>query len=105
MVENVGNQYYPRKQCQSEISAVGINTILPKVFTHQSKSPNSSVPLTFMATASTNICERMDHAQELSEFQCGAMVGCYLCNKSSSEISLLLNIPKSSVSGIKTTWK
>ncbi|CAI9539233.1 unnamed protein product, partial [Staurois parvus] len=36
--------------------------------------------------ASTNICER-------------------LCNKSIREISLLLNIPQSTVSGIITKWK
>ncbi|CAI9583255.1 unnamed protein product [Staurois parvus] len=39
-----------------------------------------------MQTASTNICER-------------------LCNKSIREISLLLNIPQSTVSGIITKWK
>ncbi|CAI9603334.1 unnamed protein product, partial [Staurois parvus] len=39
-----------------------------------------------MQTASTNICER-------------------LCNKSICEISLLLNIPWSTVSGIITKWK
>ncbi|CAI9575354.1 unnamed protein product [Staurois parvus] len=39
-----------------------------------------------MQTASTNICER-------------------LCNKSIHEISLLLNIPQSTVSGIITKWK
>ncbi|CAI9608548.1 unnamed protein product [Staurois parvus] len=39
-----------------------------------------------MQTASTNICER-------------------LCNKSILEISLLLNIPRSTVSGIITKWK
>ncbi|CAI9582868.1 unnamed protein product [Staurois parvus] len=39
-----------------------------------------------MQTASTNICER-------------------LCNKSICEISLLLNIPRSTVSGIITKWK
>ncbi|CAI9539104.1 unnamed protein product [Staurois parvus] len=39
-----------------------------------------------MQTASTNICER-------------------LCNKSINEISLLLNIPQSTVSGIITKWK
>ncbi|CAI9562017.1 unnamed protein product, partial [Staurois parvus] len=37
-------------------------------------------------TASTNICE-------------------ILCNKSIREISLLLNIPRSTVSGIITKWK
>ncbi|CAI9570684.1 unnamed protein product [Staurois parvus] len=39
-----------------------------------------------MQTASTNICERM-------------------CSKSICEISLLLNIPQSTVSGIITKWK
>ncbi|CAI9541336.1 unnamed protein product [Staurois parvus] len=39
-----------------------------------------------MQTASTNICER-------------------LCNKSIHEISWLLNIPQSTVSGIITKWK
>ncbi|CAI9600825.1 unnamed protein product [Staurois parvus] len=39
-----------------------------------------------MQTASTNICERM-------------------CNKSICEISLLLNIPQSTVIGIITKWK
>ncbi|CAI9567634.1 unnamed protein product [Staurois parvus] len=39
-----------------------------------------------MQTASTNICER-------------------LCNKSIWDISLLLNIPRSTVGGIITKWK
>ncbi|CAI9540404.1 unnamed protein product [Staurois parvus] len=39
-----------------------------------------------MQTASTNICER-------------------LCNESICEISLLLNIPQSTVSGTITKWK
>ncbi|CAI9623398.1 unnamed protein product, partial [Staurois parvus] len=46
-----------------------------------------------MQTASTNICERMGHSQELSEFKCGTAICCHLCNKSIREISLLLNIP------------
>ncbi|CAI9605737.1 unnamed protein product, partial [Staurois parvus] len=33
------------------------------------------------------------------------MICCYLCNKSIHEISLLLNIPRSIVSGIITKWK
>ncbi|CAI9614398.1 unnamed protein product, partial [Staurois parvus] len=33
------------------------------------------------------------------------MIGCHLCNKSIHEISLLLNIPRSTVSGILTKWK
>ena len=55
-----------------------------------------------MQTASTNICERMARSQELSEFQRGTVIGCYLCNKSSREIYSQLNIPQSAVSGIIT---
>ncbi|CAI9587755.1 unnamed protein product [Staurois parvus] len=58
-----------------------------------------------MQTASTNICERMGRSQELSEFKCGTVIGCHLCNKSIHEISLLLDIPRSTVSGIITKWK
>ena len=58
-----------------------------------------------MQTVSTNICERMGCSQELSEFQRGTVIGCHLCNKSSREISSLLNIPQSTVSGIITKWK
>ncbi|CAI9556353.1 unnamed protein product [Staurois parvus] len=57
-----------------------------------------------METSSTNICERMGRSQELSEFKCGIVIGCHLCNKSIHEISLLLNIPRSTVSGIITKW-
>ncbi|CAI9609211.1 unnamed protein product [Staurois parvus] len=55
-----------------------------------------------MQTASKNICERMGRSQELSEFKRGTMIGCHPCNKSIHEISLLLNIPRSTVSGIIT---
>ncbi|CAI9610607.1 unnamed protein product [Staurois parvus] len=58
-----------------------------------------------MQTASTNICERMGRSQELSEFKHGNIIGCHLCNKSICEISLLLNIPWSTVSGIITKLK
>ncbi|CAI9563266.1 unnamed protein product, partial [Staurois parvus] len=58
-----------------------------------------------MQTASTNICERMGCSQELSEFKRGTVIGCHLYNKSICEISLLLNIPQSTVSGIITKWK
>ncbi|CAI9547087.1 unnamed protein product [Staurois parvus] len=61
--------------------------------------------VTDMQTASTNICERMDRSQELSEFKRGTVIGCHLCDKSICEISLLLNIPRSPVSGIITKWK
>ncbi|CAI9549767.1 unnamed protein product [Staurois parvus] len=58
-----------------------------------------------MQTASTNICERMGRSQELSEFKRGTVIGCHLSNKSICEVSLLLNIPRSAVSGIITKWK
>ncbi|CAI9578923.1 unnamed protein product, partial [Staurois parvus] len=47
----------------------------------------------------------MDHSQELSEFKHGTVIGCHLCNKSIHEPSLLLNIPRSTFSGIITKWK
>ncbi|CAI9615168.1 unnamed protein product [Staurois parvus] len=47
----------------------------------------------------------MGRSQELSEFTRGTVIGCHLCNKSTCEISLLLNIPWSTVSGIITKWK
>ncbi|CAI9618352.1 unnamed protein product, partial [Staurois parvus] len=47
----------------------------------------------------------MGRTQELSEFKHGTMIGCHLCNKSIYEISLLLNIPQSTFSGIITKWK
>ncbi|CAI9609218.1 unnamed protein product [Staurois parvus] len=58
-----------------------------------------------MQTASTNICERMGCSQELGEFKFVTVIGCRLYNKSIREISLLLNIPRSTVSGIITKWK
>ncbi|CAI9572998.1 unnamed protein product [Staurois parvus] len=58
-----------------------------------------------MQIASTNICERMGRSQVLSEFKRGPVIGCHLCNKSIHEISWLLNIPRSTVSGIITKWK
>ncbi|CAI9579374.1 unnamed protein product [Staurois parvus] len=58
-----------------------------------------------MQTASTNICERMSRSQELSDFKCGTVIGCHMCNKSIRDISLLLTIARSAVSGIITEWK
>ncbi|CAI9563504.1 unnamed protein product, partial [Staurois parvus] len=58
-----------------------------------------------MQTASTNIFEIMGRSQQLSEFKHGTVIGCHLCNKSIPEISLILNIPQSTVSGIITMWK
>ncbi|CAI9615359.1 unnamed protein product [Staurois parvus] len=47
----------------------------------------------------------MGRCQELGEFKHGTVLGCHLCYKSIHEISLLLNIPRSTVSGIITRWK
>ncbi|CAI9614185.1 unnamed protein product [Staurois parvus] len=58
-----------------------------------------------MHTVSTNICEKMGHSLELSEFKHGTVIGCHLCNKSIREVSLLLNIPWSTLSGIITKWE
>ncbi|CAI9536122.1 unnamed protein product [Staurois parvus] len=58
-----------------------------------------------MQTASKNICETMGHSQELSEFKRGTVIGCHLCKKPICKISLLLNIPQSTSSGIITKWK
>ncbi|CAI9622781.1 unnamed protein product, partial [Staurois parvus] len=58
-----------------------------------------------MQTASTNIYERMGGSQELSEFKRSTMMSCHLCNKPIREISLLLNIPQSTVSSIITMWR
>ncbi|CAI9544584.1 unnamed protein product [Staurois parvus] len=58
-----------------------------------------------MQTVSTNICVRMGRFQEFSEFKRGTVIGCHLCNKSIHDISLLLNIPHSTVSGFITKWK
>ncbi|CAI9585616.1 unnamed protein product [Staurois parvus] len=55
-----------------------------------------------MQTASKNICEKMDCSQGLGEFKRGTVIGCHLCNKSNREIFLLLNIPRSTVTGIIT---
>ncbi|CAI9537855.1 unnamed protein product, partial [Staurois parvus] len=58
-----------------------------------------------MQTASTNIGERMGRSQELSESKRGPVIGGHLGNKSIRDISWLLNIPRSTVSGIITKWK
>ncbi|CAI9577171.1 unnamed protein product, partial [Staurois parvus] len=58
-----------------------------------------------MQTGSTSFCEKMGRSQDLSEFKRGTVIGCHVCNKSIHEIFLLLNIPRSTVSGIITKWK
>ncbi|CAI9569215.1 unnamed protein product [Staurois parvus] len=47
----------------------------------------------------------MGRSQELSEFNFDIVIGCHLCNNFIREIFLLLNIPRSTFSGIITKWK
>ncbi|CAI9547556.1 unnamed protein product [Staurois parvus] len=47
----------------------------------------------------------MGRFQELSEFKHGTVIGCHVCNKSTREMSLLLNTPQSTVSSIIIKWK
>uniref|UniRef100_A0A3Q4GYT1 Aminoacyl tRNA synthase complex-interacting multifunctional protein 1-like n=1 Tax=Neolamprologus brichardi TaxID=32507 RepID=A0A3Q4GYT1_NEOBR len=47
----------------------------------------------------------MGRSEELSEFQRGTVVGCYLCKKSVREISAMLNLPRSTVSAVILKWK
>ncbi|CAI9538136.1 unnamed protein product [Staurois parvus] len=58
-----------------------------------------------MQIASTNISERMGRSHELSELKHGTVIDCHLCNMIIREISLLLNIPQSTVSDIIIKWK
>ncbi|CAI9596652.1 unnamed protein product [Staurois parvus] len=58
-----------------------------------------------MQMASTNIGERMGCSQELSDSKCGPVIGGHLGNRSIRDISWLLNILRSTVSGIITKWK
>ncbi|XP_068177145.1 aminoacyl tRNA synthase complex-interacting multifunctional protein 1-like [Antennarius striatus] len=47
----------------------------------------------------------MGRRGELSDFQRGTIVGCYMCNKSVREISTLTNLPRSTVSAVILRWK
>ncbi|CAI9586301.1 unnamed protein product, partial [Staurois parvus] len=71
------------------IITIILYTILPKVLGHPFKPLDSDVPISPMATGnkiknlgmqttSTNICERMGHFQELSEFKRGTVIGLHL---------------------------
>ncbi|XP_041641207.1 aminoacyl tRNA synthase complex-interacting multifunctional protein 1-like isoform X2 [Cheilinus undulatus] len=47
----------------------------------------------------------MGRGEELSEFQRGTIVGCHMCKKSTREISVLLDLPRSTVSSVIQKWK
>ncbi|CAI9553962.1 unnamed protein product, partial [Staurois parvus] len=82
-----------------------IYTILPNILGHPYKISrfrysNYLHGHRCIKTASTNIFEGMGCSQELSEFKGGTVIGCHLCKSIICEISLLLNIARSNVSGI-----
>ncbi|CAI9557313.1 unnamed protein product [Staurois parvus] len=58
-----------------------------------------------MQTASTNICEKNGSLSGAHDPKRGPVIGGHLGNKSIRDISWLLNIPRSTVSGIITKWK
>ncbi|XP_053574543.1 uncharacterized protein LOC128663958 [Bombina bombina] len=47
----------------------------------------------------------MGRTEELSDFKRGTVIGCHLGNKSVREISVLLDLPRSTVSAIIVKWK
>ncbi|KAM3623415.1 uncharacterized protein V6R79_010808 [Siganus canaliculatus] len=47
----------------------------------------------------------MGRSEELSDFQRGTVVGCFMCKKTVREISALLNLPRSTVSAVILKWK
>lgn len=48
---------------------------------------------------------RRSHTEELSDFNSGSAIGCHLCHESVRNISVLLDLPQSTVSAIIVTWK
>ena len=47
----------------------------------------------------------MGRTEELSDFQRGTIIGCHLSIKSVSQISALLELPRSIVSAVIVKWK
>ena len=47
----------------------------------------------------------MGRTEDLSDFQHGTAIGCYLSNKSVHQISALLVLPQSTVSAVLVKWK
>ena len=58
-----------------------------------------------MQPAFTQISESMGRSKELSELERGAVIRCHHCNKSACEVSSLLDVPRSTVSGVIEKWK
>lgn len=47
----------------------------------------------------------MGGGEQFSDFLRGTIVGCHMCNKSSREISTMLNLPRSTVISVLLRWK
>jgi hypothetical protein len=60
---------------------------------------------TNIQSTKTNIGSGMAHTEELSDFQHGTIIGCHLSNKSVCQISVLLELPQSTVSAVIVKWK
>ncbi|CAI9592217.1 unnamed protein product, partial [Staurois parvus] len=93
----------PSKSCDSGVPIPPYHVI--QVFQSPPWTQVYTIKPLGMQTASTNIGERMGRSQELSDSKRGPVIGGHLGNKSIRDISWLLNIPRSTVSGIITKWK
>ena len=60
---------------------------------------------TAMQSTKTNIGSRLARAEELSDFQSGTNVRCYLFNESVSQMYALLELPRATVSAVFVMWK
>ena len=58
-----------------------------------------------MQSPQTNTGSGMGHTEEVSDFQCGTIIGCHLSNKSVHQISAMLKLPWSTVSAVIVKWK
>jgi hypothetical protein len=47
----------------------------------------------------------MGRSGELSDFECGLVIGCHISKKSVRDIATLLKLPKSMVGGVIVKWK
>ena len=74
-------------------------------FSHTHCGQVYKIKHTAMQSPSTNIGSRMGHTEELSDFQCGTVIGCHISDKSVHQISSLLELPRSIVSAVIVKWK
>lgn len=82
---------------------------MPKVFTHlptiEFRCSNHSHSHSCIKSITFNVLQTYFKNRSLSEFKCGSLIGCCLCNRSNRETPSLLNSPESAVSGIITKRK